>query len=134
MAGKIPTTFAISCGRPTALWASQSSLPSYSPLSSCVLHFSHFPILSPIFHLFTLFPLPFSFSLFFHNFRAIFLHLLPLSAFPVFFGQSDASPCDPLVSNVLHEAQDNETNATCCERGFCLFLCIFRHMRKKGPN
>ena len=49
----------------------------------------------------------------FCNFPALFLHFLPL--FP------------------LYEAQDNETNATCCERGCCLCLCIFRCIQKKGP-
>ena len=123
MAGKIPTTFAISCNKPAALWASQPSLLSCSPLSSFVLHFSHF---SHYFSNFLSF-LPFHTSLLFFSpfptiFPALFLRLLPLSVFfQRFFGQSDASPCNSLVSNVHHEAQHTETNATCCERDFCLF-------------
>ena len=132
MAGKIPTTSAISCSMPTALCASQPSLLSCSLLPSFVLHFSQFSHSFsnfPSFH-----PFPSSllfFSVIFQYFSFTFSHF-PL--FQCFFGQSDASPCDLLVSNVPHEAQDDETNATCCERGFCMFLGIFRHIQKKGPN
>ena len=53
MAGKIPTTFAISCNRPSALWASQPSLLSCSLLSTFLLRFSSlFLFFSPIFSLF----------------------------------------------------------------------------------
>ena len=58
-----------------------------------------FPFRSPIFPLFSL---PFSFSLFpqlSSNFPAVVLHFLTLSAFSFvffFFGQSDASPRNPL--------------------------------------
>ena len=38
------------------------------------------------------------------------------------------------LSAMCHKAQDTETNATCCGRGFCLFLRILRHIQKKGPN
>ena len=101
---------------------------SFPPFSSASLPFSHSFSNFPSFHSFSLFPsflLPF-FPQCSSNVPAIFLHLLPLSAFsPVFFG---------LVSNVHHEAQDTETNAACCERGFCMFLCIFGHIQKKGPD
>ena len=42
MASKIPTMFAISCNRPSALWASQPSLLSCSLLSTFLLRFPPF--------------------------------------------------------------------------------------------
>ena len=132
MAGIVPTVFAASCGRSTALSISQPSLLSFF----YPFHLSP-PLLSFFsnchsFHPFSLFPSLFSFfSTMFQQFSFTFCHFPP---FLPFFGQSDASPCNPLVSNVLHEAQDTETNAACCERGFCMFLCIFRHIQKRRPN
>ena len=74
---KIPTTFATSCNRPSALWASQPSLLSCSLLST---------FFSPIFLLFTLFPSSLLFfSPFFHSFPAIFLQLLQFSIFSSIF-------------------------------------------------
>ena len=92
-----------------------SSLSPFSPFFlSFFSHFSLFPSL---------------FSPFFQYFSFTSSHFL---RFPALFGQSDASPCNPFVSNVPHEAQDNETDATCCERGFCLFLYFLTHSKKKG--
>ena len=69
MAGKIPTTFATSCNRPSALWL--PNLPF-----SLVLSFPSFSSASPPFSLFLqcflfspFFPLPFSF---FHLFSTVF--------------------------------------------------------------
>ena len=102
---------------------------SFPPLSSTSLSFS---IFSPFFPLFTLFPPPFFFSFFLH-FSNNFPSPSHVPLFPAFSGQSDASPCDHCVSNVPHKAQDTETNATCCGRGFCIFLGIFRHIQKRVP-
>ena len=97
MAGKFPTTFAVSSNRPSALWASQPSLLSCSLPSTFVLHFpSCFPVF-PQFFLFSPFSLlPFflffqfssNFSSpppifsFFQRFlvKATRLHVTPLSA------------------------------------------------------
>ena len=92
-----------------------SSLSPFSPFFlSFFSHFSLFPSL---------------FSPFFQYFSFTSSHFL---RFPALFGQSDASPCNPFVSNVPHEAQDNETDATCCERGFCLFLYFLTHSKKRS--
>ena len=111
MTGKIPTTFAVSCNRPTALWASQPSLlcflfPSLLLKKKVLSTFSNnFPSPPLIFRFFQRFLL-----------QATRLHVTTLSA-------------------MCHKAQDTETNATCCGRGFCLFLRILRHIqKKKGPN
>ena len=103
---QIPTTFAISCNRPTTLWASQPSLLSCSLLSSFLLRFSH------VSHSFSNFPSLFSLLSFLLFFSTIFQQL-SFRFFQrfFFFGLSDASPCDPFVSNVPHEEQDTETNA-----------------------
>ena len=91
MAGKIPTTFGTSCNRPSALWASQPSLLSSSPLSSFVLRFtSLFSFFLLIFLLFTPFPPPFPslvpfFPTIFQHFSFISSHF-PL--FPAFFWSS----------------------------------------------
>ena len=90
MAGKIPTTLATSCNRPSALWASQPSLLSSSPLSTFVLQFSLFSLFFSNFSSFHPFPssLPFSCPLFSHNFPAFFFHLLSLPAFSSIFWSS----------------------------------------------
>ena len=70
MAGKIPTTFATSCNRPSALWASQPSLLSCSLLSTFLLRFTSlfsFFLQCFLFSPFSLFPSLFSlFSTVFH--------------------------------------------------------------------
>ena len=107
MAGKIPTTFATSCNRPSALWASQPSLLSSSLLSTFLLRFtSLFYFFSPIFLLFTPFPPPFPslvpfFPTIFQHFSFISSHF-PL--FPAFFGQADMSLCNFLANFVPREA------------------------------
>ena len=90
MAGKIPTTFATSCNRPSALWASQPSLFSCLLISTFVLQFSLFSLFFSNFSSFHPFPssLPFSCPLFSHNFPAFFLHLLSLPAFSSIFWSS----------------------------------------------
>ena len=90
MAGKIPTTFATSCNRPSALWASQPSLFSCPLISTFVLQFSLFSLFFSNFSSFHSFPssLPFSCPLFSHNFPAFFLHLLSLPAFSSIFWSS----------------------------------------------
>ena len=90
MAGKIPTTFATSCNRPSALRASQPSLLSFSSLSTFVLQFSLFSLFFSNFSSFHPFPssLPFSCPHFSHNFPAFFLHLLSLPAFSSIFWSS----------------------------------------------
>ena len=92
----------------------------FPPFSSTYFPFSHF---SPTFHLFTLSLLPFTFSLFFHNFPVIFLHLLSFSAFSnvFFFGHSDASPCDLFVSNVPHEAPPTHRTRHVLKEDFASF-------------
>ena len=81
------------------------------------------------------------------------LFSFPFSLFLTFFHISHNFPSPPLIfsffrrflvqatrlhvttlSAMCHKAQDTETNATCCGRGFCLFLGILRHIQKKGPN
>ena len=69
MACKIPTTFAVSCSRPTALRASQPSLLSFSSLSTFLLQFTSFFSFSPMFSLFSFCP---SSLLFFHLFSTVF--------------------------------------------------------------
>ena len=103
---------------------------SFPPFSSASLPFSHAFSNFPSFHFFSIFPSPFFplFSTICQHFSFTFSHF-PL--FLPFFGQSDASPCNPLVSNVPHEAQNTETNAACCERGFCMFLGIIVHIQKR---
>ena len=107
MAGKIPTTFATSCNRPSALWASQPSLLSCSLLSTFLLRFtSLFSVFSPIFLLFPPFPPPFPslvpfFPTIFQHFSFISSHF-PL--FPAFFGQADMSLCNFLANFVPREA------------------------------
>ena len=73
----------------------------------------------PFFLLFPIFP-------FFSPFYLSSFSLFSPSTFAFTFSNF------PLFSSVPHEAQDNETNATCCERGCCLFLGIFMHIQKKG--
>ena len=87
MAGKIPTTFATSCNRPSALRASQPSLLSCSLLSTFLLRFtSLFSFFLQCFLLFTLFPSSLLFfSPFFQSFPAIFLQLLQFSIFSSIF-------------------------------------------------
>ena len=96
----VPTVFAISCSRPTALCASQPSLLSCFHLSSFVLHFfqvSPFFLQFSLFSPFSLFPSLFLFS---HNFQQLSFTYSHFPLFPTFFGQSDASPCDPLLTEM----------------------------------
>ena len=99
-AGKIPTTFATSCNRPSALWASQPSLLSCSLLSTFLLRFtslfsfflqcflsSPFSLFPSFFFTFfpqfsSNFPSPPLTSRFFQRFlvKATRLHVTPLSA------------------------------------------------------
>ena len=99
MAGKFPTTFAVSSNRPSALWASQPSLLSCSLPSTFVLHFpscfpfflqcfliSPFSLLPSFFpcfpHFSSNFPSPPPIFRFFQRFlvKATRLHVTPLSA------------------------------------------------------
>ena len=83
MAGKIPTTFAVSCSRPTALRASQPSLLSFSSLSTFLLQFFPFSQCFLQFFIFSPFSfLPsFFFPFFFHRLPVIFHHFLQFHAF-----------------------------------------------------
>ena len=121
MAAKIPTTFATSCNRPSALWASQPSLLSSSPLSSFVLRFTSL----------------FSFFLQFFLFSP--LSLLPSLLLSPFFPQfSSIFPSSPLTSRFFQHffvkptclsvtslptlcpvRHLKQANATCCESAFC---------------
>ena len=78
------------------------------------------------FSLFLPFPPFSSASLLFFPF---FLQFSLFSPFPSFFPFFPQFP-----SNVLHEAQDTETNATCCERGFLSVSQHFWAHSKKGSN
>ena len=106
------------------------SLP-FPPSSS-----NSFPFPNVFFNFSSFHPFPSSlpfFSPFFPQFTSNFPSL-PFTLFPAFSGQSDASPCDPFVSNVHHEARDTEANATCCESAFCIILGIFwAPSKKEGP-
>ena len=75
MAGKIPTTFATSCNRPSALWASQPSLFSCPLISTFVLQFSLFSSFFLQFFFFSLLSLLPSLLLspFFPQFSSFFL-------------------------------------------------------------
>ena len=119
-----------------------------SPLNSSFLLFSifsHFlPFFSPPFSLFL-------FSTIFLQFSFTFFHFLLFHFFPTFFYQKNFFPslshrflveatrlCVTSLSALcptrhLH-AQETETNAACCERECSLFLGIFRHNQRKGPN
>ena len=73
MAGKIPTTFAMSCNRPAVFWSSQPSLLSCSPpFHLCPPLLPFFPFFLQFLSLFTLFTFPFSFFLFFPQFSSTF--------------------------------------------------------------
>ena len=129
MTNIIPTVFATSCSRPTALWASQPSLVSCSHLSSFVLHCSYFLIISPISPLFTLFPLPF-FSLFSTVCQQLSFTFSHFPLFPVFFGQSDASPCDHLLTEMTGS---HKRTRLVVKEDFACFSAFLAHS-KKGPN
>ena len=135
MAAKIPTTFAASCNRPSALWASQLSLLSCSLLSTFVLHFSPF-------------------SLFFFNFSSFHLSLFPsFLLFPFFPQVSSIFPSLPLIfcffpcfsakatrlsvtslPTLCPARHLTQANAACCESAF---LHISRHFwaypKNEGP-
>ena len=132
MAGKIPTTFATSCNRPSALWASQPSLLSSSLLSTFLLRFtSLFSFFLQFFFFSPFFPLPFSF---FHLFSTVFQQFSFSSSnfpfFPVFFGQGDVSLCNTLANFVHHEAPPTHRTWHAVEDDFCIFFGIFGHIQK----
>ena len=137
MAGKIPTTFATSCNRPSALWASQPSLLSSSLLSTFLLRFTSL----------------FSFFLQFFFFSP--LSLLPSLLLSPFFPQfSSIFPSSPLTSRFFQHFLVKPTclsvtslptlcparhlkqaNATCCESAFLLISRHFwAHPKNEGPN
>ena len=131
MAGKIPTTFATSCNRPSALWASQPSLLSCSllpPFSSASPPFSLF--FSNVFSFLPFSLFPSLFFTFFPQFSSNFPSP-PLTSrfFQRFFGQSDTSPCDPFVSNVPHEAPPTHRTRHVVKEDFCIFFGIFGHLQ-----
>ena len=135
MAGKIPTTFAISCNRPTALWASQPSLLSCSLFSTFLFRFSHFPILSPIFTLFTLFALPFFFFSFFPQFSTKFPSPSPtFRFFQLFLAKATRLHVTPLSAMCPTRHRILRRTLHVVKEDFCMFLGIFRHIQKKGPN
>ena len=132
MAGKIPTTFAVSCSRqaycplrfPTSPSLFFSPFLLYPPLPS------FFDIFSPILPLFTLFSSSLLLFHFFPQFPVIFLHLLSFSAFSSVFGQSDASPCDPFVTNVPHEAPPTHRTRHVVKEDFACFSAFQAHSKK----
>ena len=104
----------------------------FLPFPPFSFHSPFFPFFS-FFHSYHTFP---STLLFFHLFSSFSKNPSPpliFCGFQRFFGQSDASPCDPLARNVPREGPSHTQEAACCEGGFCLFLGIFRYI-KKSPN
>ena len=124
---KFPTTFATSCNRPSALWASQPSLLSCSLFSTFLLRFTS--LFSFFLHCFLFSPFSLFPSLFFTFFSTIFQYFsFTSSHFPLFlafFGQSETSSCDPFVSNVPHEAPHTHRTRHVVKEDFCIFLGIF---------
>ena len=137
MAGKIPTTFATSCNRPSALWASQPSLLSSSFLSTFVLQFSLFSVFFLQFFFFS--PLSLLPSLLLSPFFPQFSSIFPSSPLTSrFFQHFLVKPTClsvtslPTLCPVRHLKQ---ANATCCESAFLLISRYFwAHPKNEGPN
>ena len=113
MAGKIPTTFATSCNRPSALWASQPSLLSCSLLSTFLLQFSLF-------------------SLFFSNFSSFHPFSLFPSLFFTFFPQFSSN--FPSAPPIFHFFQYFLAKATCLSVTPSPTLCTTRHLPHTGRD
>ena len=112
--------------------ASQPSLLSFSHLSTFLLQFfplshffSFFFLFSPFFHPPFLFFFPF-----FHSLPVIFHHFLQFHAFSSFFGQSDASPCDPLSAMCTTRHGILKRTRHVLKEDFCIFLGIFGTFKK----
>ena len=113
----------------------------YRPLGfptfpSLLLHFSPFLLSPPLLSLFS-FCLLFSLFPFFPSSTVSMKFPSPpliFCFFQRFFGQSDASPRDSFVSNVPHEAPPTHRTRHVVKQDFAMFLGIFRHIQKKGPN
>ena len=134
MTGKIPTTFATSCNRPSALWASQPSLYLFfSPFHLPPPIHLPFLFFSPIFLLFHPFPssLPFSCPLFSHNFPAFFPSSPLTSRFFQHFLVKPTCLSVTSVPTLCPARHLEQANATCCE---CAFLLISRHFRAHPKN
>ena len=94
-----------------------------------------FPNVFSNFPLFTLFPPPFLFffPFFFPQFTSNFPSLPSISRFfPAFFGQSDASPCDPLSAMCTTRHGILKRTRHVLKEDFCIFFGIFGHIQKRG--
>ena len=136
MAGKIPTTFATSCSRPSALWASQPSLFSCLLISTFVLQFSLFSLFFSNFSSFHPFPssLPFSCPFFSHNFPAFCPSSLLTSRFFQHFLVKPTCLSVTSLPTLCPARHLKQANATCCESAFLLISRHFwAHPKNEGP-
>ena len=134
MAGKIPTTFAISCNRPSALWVSQPSLLSCSLLSTFLLRFpSLFSFFLQIFLFspFSFFPSLFLF--FFPQFSSNFPSPPPTSRFfRRFLAKATRLHVTPLLAMCPTRHLHTQGRGALCKRIFACFSAFLGHIQKKG--
>ena len=103
----------------------------FPPLSST---FPIFPILSPIFSLFTLF-FPSLFFLFFPKFPSTFPSPSPtFRFFQRFLAKATRLHVTPLSAMCPTRHRILRRTRHVVKEDFRLFRCIFRHIQKKGPN
>ena len=133
---KFQRRLAVSCNRPTALWASQPSFLSCSHLFLfCPPLLSLFPIFLLVFHLFHSFPFSLLFFLpFFHIFPKFFFTFSHFPLFPTFSGQSDGSLRNSLANFVPREAPPTSERDTLWEKIFAHFSALLGAFKKRVLN